>query len=614
MKTCSNCGAQFPDNDFSCPNCGLPDFLSESVPTVVPEDIYSPEYLEYDQTEYPVYKKRRNRSSVYLVLSILVILATAGIALYCLLILPLQKYNAAVAAFDAGDYKTAAAGFEAVGDFRDSKERAAEAGKLIHYSNGKSAFGSGDFEKAKAEFIAAGTYKDSAALAEESEKAGHYAKALSLIASGDSDAAVEELKLSGDYKDSKKLIFDTLTGMADRALGTGEYEKAADYYVKAGEYGSVSDKEIYISYGYGVRAFKQGSYEQAADYFAKAGNYRDSASQKEACYSVLAEEAIAANDLENAARYYAKSGLKTNDASAKLKEICYSAGIEAFGKKDYGKAADYLKAAGNYKDAAQKCKQAFYLKGTMLVRTSDYSEAMECFRLAGDYKDSKELRKECRYCYGIEKLISKEFDKAASIFRQCGKYKFSKELIKVCKAEEYYEAGLLSDAVSTYSKISPKVAVKGFNVQARKDSVITEAVLSSLSGDWTAKSNDAYVMRTLKIGWKKKKSKYAQTSLIGGQDLWFESTRNVDGSFNITIQATYFRFLNYSKKQANVKTGIKAVKKSFFSVRKMPSSFKLAKNITVKYKKGVITLEYAYDSKKGKRTDTYRSTVKYRKR
>ena len=239
---------------------------------------------------------------------------------------------------------------------------------------------------------------------------------------------------------------------------------------------------------------------------------------------------------------------------------------------------------------------------------------MECFRLAGDYKDSKELRKECRYCYGIEKLISKEFDSAASIFRDCGKYKFSKELIKVCRAESYYASGLLNDAVSTYIKVSPKVTVKGFNVQARKDSVITEASLSTLSGDWAARSNDAYVMRTLKIGWKKKKSKYAQTSLVGGQELWFESSRNVDGTFNITIQATYFRYLNYSKKPANVKTGVKSVKKSFFSVRKIPSSFKLSKYISVKYKKGVLTLEYAYDSKKGKRTDTYRSTVKYRKR
>ena len=613
MKTCSNCGAQFPDNDFTCPNCGLPEFLSGSVSTVVPEVFYSPE-PEYDQTEYPVFRKRRNRASVYLVLSVLVIMATAGVAVYCLLISPLQKYNAAAAAFDAGDYKTAAAGFEAVSGFRDSKERASEAAALIHYTTGRAAFDGGDFERAKAEFIAAGTYKDSAAMAEESEKAGHYAKALSLITAGDSDAAVEELKLLGDYKDSKKLIFDTLTGVAERALGTGEFEKAADYYVKAGEYGSVSDKQIYISYGYGVRAFKEGRYDQAAGFFTEAGNYRDSVSQKETCYSILAEEAIAANDLENAAKYFAKSGLKTNDASAKLKEICYSTGIEAFKNKDYGKAADYLKAAGNYKDAAQKCKQAFYLKGTMLVRSSDYSEAMECFRLAGDYKDAKELRKECRYCYGIEKLISKEFDSAASIFRNCGKYKFSKELIKVCKAETYYAAGLMSDAVSTYSKVSPKVTVKGFNVQARKNSVITEASLNNLSGDWTAKSNDAYVMRILKIGWKKKKSKWSQTRLVGDQELWFEFTKNVDGSFNITIQATYYRFLNYSKKQANVKSAVKAVKKSFYSVKKMPSSFKLAKNITVKYKKGVITLEYAYKSKKGKRTDVYSSTIKYRKR
>ena len=242
MKTCSNCGAQFPDNDLNCPNCGLPEFLSQSVSVSeeIPEEGLFP---EYDETDYPVFRKRRKHISVFALLSILVVFATAGIAIYSLVLSPLQKYNRAAEAFEAGDYQTALTGFEGAAGFRDSKERAVEAYSLLHYTNGKTAYESGDFEKAKAEFSAAGNYKDSADLALESERAGRYAKAVSMLSAGQTDEAIEELKLLGDYKDSRDLIFSTLSGKGDQAVLNGDFEKAAEYYGKAGEYGSIAGKE-----------------------------------------------------------------------------------------------------------------------------------------------------------------------------------------------------------------------------------------------------------------------------------------------------------------------------------------------------------------------------------
>lgn len=612
MKTCSNCGAQYPDNDLNCPNCGLPEFLSQSVSPTVPED---DPYTGNAVPEYPVFRKRRKHPSVFAVLSVLAILATAGIAVYCLMIAPQQKYDRAMAAYEAGDYKTALSGFEGLSGFKDSKERAAETASLMHYASGKAAYESGDFERAKAEFSAAGNYKDSAELAAESEKAGRYAKAVSMLSGGKIDEAVEELKILGDYRDSRTLIYNALSEKGDQAVLRGDLETAADYYVKAGEYGSISGKELYISYGSGIKAIKEGNCELAAQCFEKTGDYMDSAELLKKCYSKLVEDAINANDLDSAVKYLAKSGLQSNEVSAKLKERCYSYGIEALEKKDYDKAAEYLKAAGDYKDARQKGKQAFYLQGTALMKNASYLEASEYFKLAGDYKNSKALIKECVYLRGVTKLESKELDAAAAIFRECGDYRYAKELIKVCNAESYYSTGLLNEAAAAYSKVSTKVSVTGFNVQARRDSVITEAALSNMKGEWTAKSNNAYVNIIYNYGWRTtKKNKGSVTGLVDGQNLWFGVNENPDGTFDITIQIYYFCFKSYKKLHLKDNKGINFVSRTFLRVRKMPSSFKLSSTETLKYSNGVFTLEYARNDKKSKKKKViYRSTVKYKR-
>lgn len=550
----------------------MPEFLSGPVSEAVPEDIYGSDYIPQ---EYPVFRKRHKGPSIYLVLSVLVILATAGVAVYLLHVTPLRKYQAAAAAFDAGDYRTAAAGFAEIGGFRDSKDRAAESVMLMHYVNGRAAFDSGNYERAKAEFTAAGNYRDSAEMAAESERASHYAAALTMISGGQIDAAVEELKLCGDYKDSKKLIFDQFVSRADAALGSGNYESAADYYVKASEFGQVTGKENIISYGYGIRALKSGQYEAAAEYFSKAGNYQDSAEQAKNCYLKLAEIAIAGNDFENAAKYYEKTGLQSNVVNGKLKDYCYTAGVNAFRQKDYDSAATYLTTAGNY-------------------------------------KNSRELLKECIYCQGIERLVAKEFDQGAALFRKCGKYKFAQDLVRVCTAESYYANGSINEALSVYSKVSAKASVPGFNIQGRKASIATERSLIKISGEWAAKSNDAYIRIVRKRGKDKVKIKRAQKKLVGGQTLYLAYKENPDGTFDITIQGTYFRYISYSRMHALSNAGVTSFEKTYFKVRKLPSSFKISKYLNVKYKKGTFILSYAKNNKKKYKTDQYRSTVKYR--
>ena len=152
-------------------------------------------------------------------------------------------------------------------------------------------------------------------------------------------------------------------------------------------------------------------------------------------------------------------------------------------------------------------------------------------------------------------------------------------------------------------------------MQARRASVITEAALSNLKGDWTAKSNNAYVNSIYKYGWRTvKKNRGSVTGLADGQNLWFGVKENLDGTFDITIQVTYFCIKSYSRRITKDNMGINSATRTFLRVRTLPSVYKLNGNVTLKYSKGNFILEYSRNVKKSKKKkDIYRSVVTYKR-
>ncbi|MBO4681104.1 MAG: hypothetical protein J5623_04315 [Clostridiales bacterium] len=664
MKTCPKCGAEFSDEVIYCRNCGTkvnqsieaaseeaqpqlpvngeneakaaPEDASEPAPepaaegdaalvkepaaeaapaeasaaaTETPKAESAPEKAPAKKKKFPVVPVAIGGAAL------VAVAAVAGVAVNNLVVKPSKAYDAAVAAYESAEYEAAASQFEAMGDYKDSKDRAAECVTLMHYENGKRAFNDGDFDKAAEEFTAAGSYKDSAEMVKECVPASHYAKAMLLSSYGDKEKAVDELILAGDYKDSKRMIYNILVELGDKALEEKDFVKASDHYQNAKTYVDYTDedKEKVIRYGTAIKTFNEKNYKEAIRLFSKCNRYEESERYIAECYYQLGEEAYEKGNLQDAANYYGKTGEYVRKGYDKRKKVFYELGVKALEKKDYDKAADYLKAAGSYEDAPEKGKEAFYFKGNKLFAEKDYGAAAEFFNLAGNFKDAKTKFKECSYQSGIYDITQKNFKNAKLWFEDIGNYKYTQDLVRICDAELAYEDEQISKAASLYAKVSKKLKISGFDVQGRKAAITAESAFAKVSGSWKATSNNTYVKYTQKTRRYKKWKKYYLTKLKDWQSLDISYTVNEDGTFNLDVSAEFYRFMNFAWSLNDVETDYMKVEKEFKNLKKMPSKFNMGSGVTIKYSKGKFTLVFSKKVKSGSSTTQYKATVKFKK-
>lgn len=499
-----------------------------------------------------------------------VIFAVIGIVSYFLIFgSPTPKYNEAINAYNAGDYKSAAEQFDKLGDFRDSRTRSKDCITRMHYANAQTAFANGDYETAKQEFLAAGDFESAPLLAQECDRAAHYAKGASLGSAGDFDAAIEEYKTSG-YKDCNDKISELYVKKGDKALEANDYDKA-------------------------VEAYKQ------------AATFKDSTEPLQDGYYRLGSAAESANNLKDAATYFKEAG-EYKDASDRLKAVYYNLGTEALSKNDFSNAAEYLKNASGYKDANSKGKEAFYSYGTQLLNAKDYKGASEYFKLAGDFKDSKTKANESLYNYGISLLQSKSFADAMLVFESCGSYKSSKELLKVSTAEAYAQNNKLSEAAKLYKSVSKKTKVSGFNVQARKSHVIAWAAIDKIAKEYYVVSNDITCKKTWYTPGMRHRKTWSYIGIETSQGILIKYVENGDGTFNITGRVRWARFTKYSDFEPNVGRETHQSDFQFSHVKKFPSTIKLSGGAKLKYKKGTFTVTYS--KKKG--SIKYKSRIRFR--
>lgn len=120
-----------------------------------------------------------------------------------------SEYEQAMAALESGDYAVAVEAFEALGNYEDSREQAAEARLLAEkqadYENALSLSASGSCDEAAELFLSLGDYLDSARLAAECRQQAleaSYAEAVSLFNAGDHEKAKSLFLLNPEYKNS----------------------------------------------------------------------------------------------------------------------------------------------------------------------------------------------------------------------------------------------------------------------------------------------------------------------------------------------------------------------------------------------------------------------------
>lgn len=568
-------------------------------------------------------------AGVVVLIVVIVIIATA----------PARKYRKAMKALDNGDYEEAATQFKEMGDYKDAFDKVNEAIAESHYSKGQKAFDDGDYETAKTEFTAAGSYKDASDKARESERAGYYAYGCSLITSGQYDSAIAEFNKCDGYKDSVTQIKKCYYLLGENALAHDSLDEATEYFKLADDYQNGSGKASEISYDRGEKAYNDGNLSEAAKFFALAGNHRDAEQRSKELYYKLGTEANNKKDYDNAANYLKLAG-DYLDASDKTKVAAYNSAVIYLKAKDYEKAGYYLALAGDYRnsqnalikqiqalvkakdyDNARKMIVSYsgedagswsnYIDGMIAFNNKDFISAANSFKAAGEFLNSVVCYKSSNYNHGLVLLKNKQFSEARPYFVAGGNYSVSKDLVHLCDAEIYYASGKIAQASKEYAKINKKTKISQFNIWSRKTHVDTRVTLERAKGNYSADSNRIYVKRTETNGGYSDE-RYS-SNVWDGQYINLSFTMNSNGTFDITIELAYGRYRNYAYYSSDAKNEIYTITKKYKKQKKMPTTFKIDNNTTLKYSKNTFTLVYTKNVDNGSYIDQFSSTVVYKK-
>lgn len=183
-------------------------------------------------------QKRLRKIGVLITISILILLVVA----YFInnVVIPGMNYNAANDMLVQGKYADAISAFEALGSFKDSKDRVQEAiaesiaaaeaeenarieeQKARAYDTAIKYLESKDYDKAISGFTELGDYKDSLGMLQEAK----YQKGVGLISNGNYDAGYAILSGMSDYKDSYEIMANSKYTRAKEFMVEQSYEQA----------------------------------------------------------------------------------------------------------------------------------------------------------------------------------------------------------------------------------------------------------------------------------------------------------------------------------------------------------------------------------------------------
>ena len=249
----------------------------------------------------------------------------------------MDAYNTAAELMNSGDYEGAIAAFEALGDYNDAAAQAdaardalaakqqadAEAAELARieqqnrdaYNSAVALLNNGDYEAAIAAFEALGDYSDAADMAAnarvEMENRNAYDSAVALLDSGDYEAAIIAFEALGDYGDAADMAaiarieqenkinkenYDTAVSL----LNNGDYDGAIAAFEALGEYGDAAaqadaaraEKGRKDAYSTAAALLESGDYEAAIAAFEALGDYSDAAAQADNARNLLAIAAM----------------------------------------------------------------------------------------------------------------------------------------------------------------------------------------------------------------------------------------------------------------------------------------------------------------------------------
>ena len=252
------------------------------------------------------------------------------------------------------------------------------------------------------------------------------------------------------------------------------------------------------------------------------------------------------------------------------------------------------------------------LTGSGFINNAEQSETTESETSATDAEGNIISPEESKYNEGIGLFKSGKFREAQAFFESCGDYKFAKDLVRVCEAENEFSKGNYEAAKSYYSAVSENADVPGISIQAKKANIETRITLEKMTGNYYPSYNkitmDKYKKKKV-IGW------WHNIGTWGQQHLTISYAENEDGTFDVTGEVQFMRYTKYAKKKSGIKQGPYKLPISLKNISKFPEKIKLAKGVTLAYKRSAFELNYSKTSKnKNQKTKVvYKSQVTYKK-
>lgn len=266
-----------------------------------------------------------------------------------------------------GDYKQAAELYKNLSDYRDSAEKALES----LYAEAGQMRAQGKFMASAAAFDALADYEDAPVQATNAR----YDAYAQMLEDRDYDDAITGFESLGDHKDSPAKAAAAHYGRAQQLEEIGAGAQAIySHYALAGEHEDARTRAAKTAYGIASDIQNRSEYDQAALWYERAGDYADS---REQLYKI-GEFYFATQDYKNA-----MSALRTLSDYESGSDYLYRIGEYFSMAPDALSAAKAYHYAGDYKDSRQKRdKFTGELRREAQTATSNgsYARALELYR------------------------------------------------------------------------------------------------------------------------------------------------------------------------------------------------------------------------------------------
>lgn len=331
-------------------------------------------------------KKKRIKRVVFSILAVILLAgAVYGTGWH---LIPLIRYNMAASNVEKNEYDKAYNTYIALKDYKDSPDKAIE----TLYKKAAYLEGQEQFVEAAAEYEKIPNYQDSKTKATYCKNEANYRDAKAKFDGKDYAKAADLFKELGNYEDSKDRMNESKYQMAEVEYADKDYQTAYKTYEDLGSsYKDAKDKAKDAKYLYACECLTAKKYKDASDLFNVLKDYKEGQDKFNESTYAYAKECYDSKKYEDARTYFAK--VKGYEDSDNLwKDASYNAGIACINSKDYKKAVTFLSDVSGYSDAKTKINEAKYAyvkahKNSTDTTTYTYLKDLK----AAGYSDAKSI-------------------------------------------------------------------------------------------------------------------------------------------------------------------------------------------------------------------------------